>query len=84
MQSMSAQSTPDKQSESQMIHPIKLSNRELEVLKLMAEGRSNPEIAAALYLSTNTIKTHVRGILNKFGVQHRIEAVVFALRHQLI
>jgi DNA-binding NarL/FixJ family response regulator len=62
----------------------RLSSRELEVLKLMAEGQSNPEIAARLYLSHNTIKTHVRGIFNKLGVDHRVQAAVVALRHGLI
>ncbi|MBD2058002.1 response regulator transcription factor [Oculatella sp. FACHB-28] len=62
----------------------KLSVRELEVLKLMAEGRSNSEIAAHLYLSHNTVKTHVRGIFNKLGVDHRVQAAVAALRQGLI
>lgn len=61
-----------------------LSSRELEVLKLMVEGQSNPEIAATLHLSLNTVKTHVRSILNKFGVDHRIQAAVCALRQGLI
>jgi two-component system, NarL family, response regulator LiaR len=63
---------------------VKLSEREFEVLTLIVEGRSNPEIAAALYLSQNTIKTHVRGILNKFGVSDRVQAAVLAVRHQLV
>ncbi|MBD1998338.1 response regulator transcription factor [Leptolyngbya sp. FACHB-541] len=62
----------------------KLSVRELEVLKLMAEGQSNSEIAAHLYLSHNTVKTHVRGIFNKLGVDHRVQAAVAALRQGLI
>lgn len=62
----------------------RLSSRELEVLKLMAEGQSNSEIAAHLYLSHNTIKTYVRGIFNKLGVDHRVQAVVVALRQGLI
>ncbi len=61
-----------------------LSKREQEVLKLIVEGRSNPEIASALYLSRNTVKTHVRGILNKFGVNDRLQAAVLALRHGLV
>jgi NarL family two-component system response regulator LiaR len=61
-----------------------LSVRELEVLKLMAEGQSNSEIAAHLYLSHNTVKTHVRGIFNKLGVDHRVQAAVAALRQGLI
>jgi len=62
----------------------RLSVRELEVLKLMAEGQSNSEIAAHLYLSHNTVKTHIRGIFNKLGVDHRVQAAVAALRQGLI
>lgn len=61
-----------------------LSQRELEVLKLMVEGQSNPEIAAALYLSPNTIKTHVRGIMNKLAVDDRVQAAVVALRAGIV
>jgi two-component system, NarL family, response regulator LiaR len=61
-----------------------LSQRELEVLKLMVEGYSNPEIAAALYLSPNTVKTHVRGIMNKLAVDDRVQAAVVALRAGLV
>lgn len=61
-----------------------LSPRELEVLKLMVEGKSNPEIGAALYLSTNTVKTHVRGIMNKLSVDDRVQAAVVALRNGLV
>ncbi|MDX2255449.1 MAG: response regulator transcription factor [Pseudanabaenaceae cyanobacterium bins.39] len=61
-----------------------LSQRELEVLKLIVEGKSNPEIAAVLYLSPNTIKTHVRGIMNKLSVDDRVQAAVVALRSGLV
>ncbi len=61
-----------------------LSQRELEVLKLMVEGLSNPEIAAQLYLSPNTVKTHVRGIMNKLAVDDRVQAAVVALRAGLV
>ena len=63
---------------------VQLSERELEVLKLMVEGYSNPQIAAALYLSPNTIKTHVRGIMNKLAVDDRVQAAVVALRSGLV
>ncbi|MDX1978329.1 MAG: response regulator transcription factor [Pseudanabaenaceae cyanobacterium bins.68] len=68
-------------------HPAnqaKLSQRELEVLRLMVEGYSNPEIAAQLYLSPNTIKTHVRGIMNKLAVDDRVQVAVVALRTGLV
>lgn len=52
----------------------------MEVLRLIVEGKSNNEIAKALYLSPNTIKTHVRGIMNKLAVDDRVQAAVMALR----
>jgi DNA-binding NarL/FixJ family response regulator len=61
-----------------------LSQRELEVLKLIVEGYSNPEIATKLYLSANTVKTHVRGIMNKLSVDDRVQAAVVALRSGLV
>lgn len=61
-----------------------LSDRELDVLKLIVEGKSNSEIAEDLFLSTNTIKTHVRGIMNKLAVDDRVQAAVIALRSGLV
>ncbi len=61
-----------------------LSQRELEVLKLIVEGYSNPEIASKLFLSANTVKTHVRGIMNKLAVDDRVQAAVLALRSGLV
>lgn len=61
-----------------------LSEREMDVLKLLVEGQSNPEIAAELYLSPNTVKTHVRGIMNKLAVDDRVKAAVLALRAGII
>lgn len=61
-----------------------LSERETEVLKLIVEGKSNNEIGEELYLSTNTIKTHVRGIMNKLAVDDRVQAAVVALRSGLV
>lgn len=61
-----------------------LSQREMEVLKLIVEGYSNPEIASELYLSANTVKTHVRGIMNKLAVDDRVQAAVAALRYGLV
>ena len=63
---------------------FKLSEREFEVLTMIVEGRSNPEIGSILYLSPNTIKSHVNGILNKLGVNDRVQAAVFAVRNQLV
>lgn len=61
-----------------------LSPRELEVLKLLVEGKSNTAIAKELFLSPNTIKTHVKGIMNKLAVDDRVQAAVVALRTGLV
>ncbi|ARV62846.1 DNA-binding response regulator [Nostocales cyanobacterium HT-58-2] len=66
------------------ISPGILSERELEVLHHIVEGYSNPEIAKALYLSEHTVKTYVRGIMNKLLVNDRVQAAVVALRSGLI
>jgi LuxR family maltose regulon positive regulatory protein len=55
-----------------------LTEREQDVLRLMAAGLSNPEIAQELYLGLNTIKTHTRGIYGKLGVSNRTQATVRA------
>jgi NarL family two-component system response regulator LiaR len=68
----------------QSIPPGTLSERELEVLHFIVEGYSNPEIARALYLSEHTVKTHVRGIMNKLLVNDRVQAAVVALRSGLM
>jgi two-component system, NarL family, response regulator len=61
-----------------------LTQREKEVLTLIAAGRSNPEIATALYIAPGTVRVHVHGILHKLGVENRSQAVVVALQNQLI
>lgn len=61
-----------------------LSKRELEVLHLMAEGLSNQEIAARLFVSLNTVKTHSSNVLEKLDVKRRTQAVDKAKRLQLI
>lgn len=61
-----------------------LSDRELEVLGLIVEGYSNTEIGQRLYLSPNTVKTYVKGIMNKLVVSDRVQAAVEAVRRGLV
>jgi DNA-binding NarL/FixJ family response regulator len=58
-----------------------LTSRENEVLALIAEGRSNREIARSLRVSEKTVKAHVSSVLAKLGVQDRTQAAVYAVRH---
>jgi len=62
------------------LHP--LSPREREVLRLIACGHSNRQIARDLGIGEQTVKTHVRSILTKLGLQDRVQAAIFAVRHQ--
>ena len=61
-----------------------LTARELEVLRLLAEGRANKEIAAALSLSERTARTHVSSILSKLGLNSRTQAALWAVREGLV
>ena len=64
--------------------PELLSGREIDVLKLMGEGLSNRAIAQHLFISENTVKYHMRNILQKLGAQNRTEAVTYAMRKGLL
>jgi DNA-binding NarL/FixJ family response regulator len=64
--------------------PHGLTSRELEVLALVAQGKSNADIAAALFITTKTVKYHLSGIFSKFGVHNRTEATAFAMSNGLV
>lgn len=61
-----------------------LTSREMEILLLMAEGKSNQEIADDLFIALKTVKTHVSNILSKLQVQDRTQAVIYAFKHELV
>jgi len=61
-----------------------LSNRELEVLRLVSQGCSNKEVAARLFLSEHTVKRHLANILKRLDLPSRAAAVAFAARHDLL
>ena len=62
----------------------KLTDREMEVLKLVAKGMNNRDIAKELFISENTVKNHVRNILEKLHLHSRMEAVIYAVRERLL
>lgn len=64
--------------------PEKLTERETEVLRLLAEGKSNRGIAAELFISETTVKTHVSNIFQKLGVPSRTQAALYAIRIGLV
>lgn len=61
-----------------------LTARELEVLRLLAQGKSNGEIGAVLFITEGTVKAHVNNILNKLGANDRTQAVTMALRRGIV
>lgn len=64
--------------------PEALTERETEVLRLLAQGKANKEIAAALSIGENTVKTHVSNVLEKLGVQSRTQAALYAAQIGLV
>ncbi len=72
-----------KQAQQKVMVP-RLTDRELQVLKLVAQGMSNREVSAQLFISENTVKNHVRNILEKLHLHSRMEAVVYAVREKLL
>ena len=82
--SQKAPGQPDASGAAEAVAPEHLTGRELEVLRLMAEGRRNREIAAALFVSEATVKTHVNNIFAKLGCHDRAQAIVRAMQQGLI
>ena len=77
------QATGDQARPARLVYPAGLSRREVEVLRLVAAGRSNTEIAVELHLSLPTVKNHVAHIRAKIGAENRAAAAAFAARHGL-
>ncbi len=63
---------------------LNISEREMEIIKLVAEGYSNKEVADKLFLSTHTVTTHRKNIMNKLGVNNTAGLVLFAVRENLV
>jgi two-component system NarL family response regulator len=74
----------DEEERPQQVPAPKLTEREMEVLKLVARGMNNRDIAKELFISENTVKNHVRNILEKLQIHSRMEAVMIAVREKLI
>jgi two-component system NarL family response regulator len=68
----------------QQLPTPRLTDREMEVLKLVAKGLNNRDIAKELFISENTVKNHIRNILEKLQLHSRMEAVVYAVREKLL
>jgi DNA-binding NarL/FixJ family response regulator len=73
-----------KEAEPKPLLPIPLSPREMEVLKLLARGLSNQQIANDLFISMSTVKNHVHHIIEKLGASDRVQAVILAMEYDLI
>ena len=63
---------------------MNISDREIEIITLIAEGFSNKEVADKLFLSTHTVTTHRKNIMNKLGVNNTAGLVLFAVRENLV
>ncbi|HEX2028377.1 MAG TPA: response regulator transcription factor [Nitriliruptorales bacterium] len=73
-----------KEEEKEQVPAPRLTPREMEVLQHVAQGMNNREIAKTLFISENTVKNHVRNILEKLHLHSRMEAVVYAVREKLL
>src|SRR5205814_4328982 len=70
--------SPDAQTAETLL--TRLSDREIEVLKLIANGKDNSEIARELFISAKTVKDHISNILLKLSIENRIQAAVYAVK----
>jgi DNA-binding NarL/FixJ family response regulator len=73
-----------KEEQKEQVPAPRLTPREMEVLQHVAQGMNNREIAKTLFISENTVKNHVRNILEKLHLHSRMEAVVYAVREKLL
>ena len=79
-----AMASRDGSERAEQVPAPRLTEREIEVLKLVARGMNNRDIAKELFISENTVKNHVRNILEKLQIHSRMEAVMIAVRENLI
>jgi DNA-binding NarL/FixJ family response regulator len=77
-------SKPDKEEQQTVDYEEALTDREIDILKLVAEGLTNKEISEQLVISENTVKIHLRNILEKLQLKNRIQAAVYAVRQGMI
>ena len=71
-------------SDSKNCDPVKISTRELEIVRLIAEGFTNKEIGDRLFISTHTVMTHRKNIMNKLGINNTAGLVIYAVQEKLI
>lgn len=69
---------------SERLNRPQLSNRELDVLKLVAQGKTNQQIATELYISESTVKYHINNVLSKLGVSDRTQATLVAIKRGIV
>ena len=79
-----ARPEPVRTDKGQQVLTEPLSEREAEILRLIAAGRSNPEIASLLYLSLNTVKWHIKNLYGKLSARSRVEAIARAQELDLL
>ena len=66
------------------VSPSSLTSRELEIVRHVARGLRNLEVAKRLAISENTVKTHLSSIFNKLELRDRVELALYAIRHRLV